>query len=147
MPLRHFRRHRHLPRHQASKKTRVNRTKWVLARLLGQVPVSRVFHRFHVLSRTHHTKIDAGHVQTQHGVQLPAWSVHVRPRQHGLLHLNRININACIHNLIFNRHDLQLCFWRLRRRAALPTLAVGLTPTEGAEGLPTVLFSCIEHNS
>ena len=73
-------------------------------------PVTRVFQRFRAHSCTHHTECDAGRVQTQHGVQLPAWSVHVRPQQQWSLKLHRFIINACIQSLVFNRTDLQLCF-------------------------------------
>ena len=37
----------------------------------------------------------------------------------GSLNFNRFIIDAFIHNLAFNGHDLQLCFWRWRRRAAV----------------------------
>ena len=74
----HRRRHR-LPCNQASNKH--DQSQQVRPRPLNQAPVSRVFKRCHVLTFTHHTKFDAGHVQTQHGVQLPAWSVHVQSQQ------------------------------------------------------------------
>ena len=43
----------------------------------------------------HHTKFDAVLVQMQHGVRSAAWSVHARPKQHGLLDLDPFVVNAC----------------------------------------------------
>ena len=37
----------------------------------------------------------------------------------GSLKFNRLIIDAFIHNLVLDMHDLQLGFWRLRRRAAV----------------------------
>ena len=37
----------------------------------------------------------------------------------GPLNFSRFIISAFVHNLDFNKHDLQPCFWRLRRRVAV----------------------------
>ena len=134
------RRHRHLLCHQAS--INHDQSPPVGPRPLDQAPVSGVFQRSHLLSCTHHTKFDAGHVQMRHGVRLQAWSVHVRQQQHWSLNFNSFISNAFIHNLVFNGHELQLSSWRLRRRAAVSlTQACHRTyPLRVCRGLPDCLF-------
>ena len=92
--VRHLHRHRHLPCHRASNNH--NQSKQAGSRPLDQAPVSRVFHRFHVLSCTHHTKFDASHVQMQHGARSPAWSVHSRPQKHGVAGPQSLH-HQCLH--------------------------------------------------
>ena len=75
--------------------TIINRAQ-VGPRPLDQAPVSHVLQRSHVLSCTHHTNFDAGHVQMQQGVRLLAWSVHVRPQQHWVAELQPPH-HQCLH--------------------------------------------------
>ena len=132
------RRHRHLLCH----KTIHNPSPPVGLRPLDQARVSRVFQRSHVLSCTHHTKFDVGHVQMQHGVQPQACSAHVRLQQHwGFI------INAFVRNLVFDGHDLQLCFWLLRRRVAVSlTHACRRSYPRSCRRPLACCFSCVEHN-
>ena len=58
----------------------------------------------------------------------------------GSLNLNRFVIQAFVHKLVFDGHDLQLCFWRLRRRVAVSL-------THACRRPPDRCYVCIEHNA
>ena len=151
MPLRHLRRHRHL--FIKLQTTRINRHKWVLV-LSTKLP-SLVSSSDSTCSCTHHTKFDAGHVQTQHGVRSPQ-SVHVRRNNMELL-----NLDQCLHpqsrfqkvfSLQKNKVPDEVAAFVSgdcagKQLWAIPTLAIGLAPHREGRKPPDCCFACIEHNS
>ena len=89
----HLRHLRHLLGHQASNNR--NPSRQVGPRPVHRLP-SLVSSSDSTCSHARITKFDDGYVQTQHGVQLPAWTVHVRPQQHWVVEPQSLH-HQCLH--------------------------------------------------
>ena len=128
---------------------------------VDQAPVSHIFLRSHVLSCTHHTKFDAGHVHTQHGVQSPVRSADIRPQQHVVAEPRSLRLQclhpqsgfkyACIPFLQKNKVPdelaaLSLAFAQEGSCEPYPRSPSDVLPAKVPK-VPGCGFACIEHNS